>query len=100
MFVASTGWWLGSIIFIIVWIAIAFWPARVAARKAIVPSVFPLQSRFLPRCPHRGLPGQGSATPALNGLGAGPTPSGVKPARSCVRLSASRMNGRMGAFHA
>ena len=27
------GWWLGSILFIIVWVAIAFWPARVAARK-------------------------------------------------------------------
>ena len=33
MFVASAGWWLGSIIVIIVWVAIAFWPARVAARK-------------------------------------------------------------------
>jgi len=27
------GWWLGSILLVIVWIAIAFWPARVAARK-------------------------------------------------------------------
>ena len=27
------GWWLGSILFIIVWVAIAFWPARVAAGK-------------------------------------------------------------------
>ena len=27
------GWWLGSILFVIVWVAIAFWPARVAARK-------------------------------------------------------------------
>ena len=26
-------WWLGSILFVIIWIAIAFWPARVAARK-------------------------------------------------------------------
>jgi hypothetical protein len=25
--------WFGSIIFIIIWVAIAFWPARVAARK-------------------------------------------------------------------
>jgi hypothetical protein len=25
--------WLWSILFIIVWVAIAFWPARVAARK-------------------------------------------------------------------
>ena len=31
--VASSGWWIGGIIFIIVWVAIAFWPARVAARK-------------------------------------------------------------------
>jgi hypothetical protein len=27
------GWWLGSILFVIVWVAIAVWPARVAARK-------------------------------------------------------------------
>ena len=27
------GWWLGSILSIIIWVAIAFWPARVAARK-------------------------------------------------------------------
>ena len=33
MLIASTGWWLGSILFLFVWIAIAFWPARVAARK-------------------------------------------------------------------
>ena len=26
-------WWLGSILFCVIWIAIAFWPARVAARK-------------------------------------------------------------------
>ena len=31
--VASSGWWIGGIIFIILWVAIAFWPARVAARK-------------------------------------------------------------------
>jgi hypothetical protein len=33
MLVASSGWWFGSIIFIIIWILIAFWPARVAGRK-------------------------------------------------------------------
>jgi len=33
MLVASIGWWLGSILFLIIWIAIAFWPARVAGRK-------------------------------------------------------------------
>lgn len=27
------GWWVGSILFFIIWVAIAFWPARVAARK-------------------------------------------------------------------
>ena len=26
-------WWVGSIAFLIVWVAIAFWPARVAGRK-------------------------------------------------------------------
>ena len=33
MLVASIGWWLGSIVFLVIWVAIAFWPARVAARK-------------------------------------------------------------------
>lgn len=33
MLVASSGWWLGSIVFFLIWVAIAFWPARVAARK-------------------------------------------------------------------
>lgn len=34
MLLASAfGWWLGSILFILIWVAIAFWPARVAARK-------------------------------------------------------------------
>jgi hypothetical protein len=26
-------WWFGGILFLIIWVAIAFWPARVAARK-------------------------------------------------------------------
>ena len=26
-------WWFGSILFFIIWLAIAFWPARVASRK-------------------------------------------------------------------
>jgi len=33
MLVASSGWWFGSIFLVIFWIAVAFWPARVAARK-------------------------------------------------------------------
>ena len=33
MLVAASGWWFGSIVFFIIWIAIAFWPARVAERK-------------------------------------------------------------------
>jgi uncharacterized membrane protein YhdT len=33
MLAAALGWWLGSILFLVVWIAIAFWPARVAGRK-------------------------------------------------------------------
>ena len=34
MLVASmSGWWFGGIVFLIIWVAIAFWPARVAARK-------------------------------------------------------------------
>ena len=27
------GWWLTGILLFVIWIAIAFWPARVAARK-------------------------------------------------------------------
>ena len=33
MVVAASGWWFGSIVLMIIWIAVAFWPARVAARK-------------------------------------------------------------------
>jgi hypothetical protein len=33
MLAASLGWWLGSIVFLAIWVMIAFWPARVAARK-------------------------------------------------------------------
>jgi hypothetical protein len=29
----SAGWWVGSILLFILWVAIAFWPARVARRK-------------------------------------------------------------------
>ena len=30
---AASGWWVWSIVVVAIWIAIAFWPARVAARK-------------------------------------------------------------------
>ena len=33
MVALSTGWTIGIIVFIIIWIALAFWPARVAGRK-------------------------------------------------------------------
>ena len=33
MLAAALFWWLGSILFLVIWIAIAFWPARVAGRK-------------------------------------------------------------------
>jgi hypothetical protein len=33
MLAASVLWWLGSMLFIVIWVAIALWPARVAARK-------------------------------------------------------------------
>jgi hypothetical protein len=29
----GVNWWFGSILFVIIWVAIAFWPARVAGRK-------------------------------------------------------------------
>jgi len=33
MLVAANGWWIWTILAIAVWVLIAFWPARVAARK-------------------------------------------------------------------
>ena len=30
---SMSGWWFGGIIFLIIWVLIAFWPARVAGRK-------------------------------------------------------------------
>lgn len=33
MLLAANGWWLWTLLAVIVWIAIAFWPARVASRK-------------------------------------------------------------------
>jgi hypothetical protein len=30
---SAVGWTLSAIVFLIIWIAIAFWPARVARRK-------------------------------------------------------------------
>ena len=33
MVLASAGAWIGAIVFVVIWIALAFWPARVAGRK-------------------------------------------------------------------
>ena len=33
MLAASVIWWLSSLMLLVIWVAIAFWPARVAARK-------------------------------------------------------------------
>ena len=33
MVLAANGFWLWTILFVIVWVALAFWPARVARRK-------------------------------------------------------------------
>ncbi len=33
MLVAAIGWWLWVTLVVIVWVALAFWPARVAGRK-------------------------------------------------------------------
>lgn len=33
MVLAASGWWLWTLLFVVVWIALAFWPARVAGRK-------------------------------------------------------------------
>jgi hypothetical protein len=33
MLLAANGMWLWTTLLIVIWIAIAFWPARVAARK-------------------------------------------------------------------
>ena len=45
MLLAASGWWLWSILALIIWIAIAFWPARVASRKGhsfLLDSIFSL----------------------------------------------------------
>jgi hypothetical protein len=31
--VSTVGWTLGAIVFLFIWLALAFWPARVARRK-------------------------------------------------------------------
>ena len=50
MLVASNfGWWLGGILLFFVWVAIAFWPARVAARKGHGFFLFFVFSLFLSR---------------------------------------------------
>ena len=33
MFLAANGFWLWTTIAVVIWLALAFWPARVAARK-------------------------------------------------------------------
>ena len=33
MILAASGIWLWTLLFVVIWIAIAFWPARVARRK-------------------------------------------------------------------
>ena len=33
MILAANGWWLWTLAFVVVWVALAFWPARVAGRK-------------------------------------------------------------------
>lgn len=33
MMLAANGWWLWTIVFVVVWVMLAFWPARVAGRK-------------------------------------------------------------------
>jgi hypothetical protein len=33
MVLAANGWWLWTILFVVIWVALAFWPARVAGRK-------------------------------------------------------------------
>ena len=33
MVLASSGFWLWTVVVVAIWVAIAFWPARVAARK-------------------------------------------------------------------
>jgi hypothetical protein len=60
------GWWLGSILFFIIWVAIAFWPARVAARKgAQLFRLLPLQPDLFPGGADRGVHGSGQAGPGL-----------------------------------
>ena len=30
---STAGWTVGAVVFVCIWVALAFWPARVAARK-------------------------------------------------------------------
>ena len=48
MLLAASGWWLWSILALIIWIAIAFWPAWFAARKAQLPRLFIFSLYFFP----------------------------------------------------
>jgi hypothetical protein len=57
---ATYGWWpwLGSLLFLIIWVAIAFWPARVAGRKGhSFFGYFIFSLLFLPGGPDRRLHG-------------------------------------------
>ena len=63
MLIAASGWWFGSIVFFIIWIAIAFWPARVAARKGhSFLRLLPLQPGLLPSGSGRGVRNPRSST--------------------------------------
>ena len=67
MLLAANGWWLALILALIVWIAIAFWPARVAGRKGhSFFGFFIFSLIFLSRRIDRRVPGFGSNGQSLS----------------------------------
>ena len=48
MILAASGWWLWTILAIVIWILIAFWPARVASRKGRSSGYFIFSLFFFP----------------------------------------------------
>ena len=48
MVIAANGWWFGSIVFVILWILIAFWPAWALRGRGQLFRLLPLQLTFFP----------------------------------------------------
>ena len=60
MLVAASGWWIGSIIFLIIWVAIAFWSTSRRTQGPQFHPLLPVQPGLLPGRADRRLPRSGS----------------------------------------